>query len=178
MKHCYCCGQTKPLEAFGKNKRKKDGLSTECRECKSKQDAAYREKNNEKVKEQKRKAYHEARDKHGRLEWSEWTAIRKENAVGDQILKNIHNHKRRSLMRKQVLTEFDELVFTEAYDLAKKREQTTGIKWHVDHIVPIFYKQACGLNNAFNLQVVPAEWNTRKSNKSMDTYWPLAKEPT
>lgn len=174
MKKCYKCGETKTLDCFGKNKHKKDGFSDECKGCKSLQDAAYREKNEERIKAQKNKAYHDARAVHGRLPWAEWAAVRKEQAVGDQILKNIHNHKRRTLMRKTKLTELDDLIFIEAYDLAKRREELTGTKWHVDHIVPIYHKEACGLNNGFNLQVVPATWNVRKNNKSMATYWPTS----
>jgi hypothetical protein len=175
MKTCYKCNCEKPFEAFGRNKAKKDGYADECRACKSKQDALYRQNNDEKVRAQKRQAYHDARPQHGRKTWEEWAALRKENAVGDQVLKNIHNHKRRALMRKTPMSELDELVFQEAYNLASKREQVTGTKWHVDHIVPIFYKDACGLNNAFNIQVVPASWNTKKSNKSMAVFWPASK---
>lgn len=176
MKTCYKCGCEKPFEAFGRNKAKKDGYADECRACKAAQDALYRQKNAEKVKERKRQSYHDARPKHGRKTWAEWSAFRKENAVGDQVLKNIHNHKRRTLIRKQEMSELDELVFQEAYDVAAKRKEVTGFDWHVDHTVPIFHKEACGLNNAFNVQVVPASWNTKKSNKTMEHYWPTNKE--
>ena len=40
MKVCNACGIEKPLDAFNKNKRRKDGLSGKCRECES----AYRRK--------------------------------------------------------------------------------------------------------------------------------------
>ena len=35
MKICYKCKQLLPLENFGKNKSKKDGLQCECKTCKS-----------------------------------------------------------------------------------------------------------------------------------------------
>ena len=50
-KYCYKCQETKPFDAFGKNKSKKDGLSTECRECKRQGDKAYYIANSEKVKQ-------------------------------------------------------------------------------------------------------------------------------
>lgn len=61
-----------------------------------------------------------------------------------------------------------ELVESEAFDLAKRREKATGTKWHVDHVVPLQSKLVCGLHNEFNLAVIPAIKNHRKNN----LYWP------
>lgn len=33
MKHCYGCNQHKPPEEFHRNRRRKDGLNDECKEC-------------------------------------------------------------------------------------------------------------------------------------------------
>lgn len=33
MKRCYRCGADKPLEGFVRNKSKKDGRTSECRDC-------------------------------------------------------------------------------------------------------------------------------------------------
>jgi len=56
----------------------------------------------------------------------------------------------------------------EAYRLAKLRTQLTGVKWDVDHVVPIRSSLVCGLHAHTNLQVVPRLVNQRKSNR----YWP------
>jgi hypothetical protein len=45
MKYCYRCKQELPESAFGKNKAKKDGLSTECKQCKKICDAEYHKRN-------------------------------------------------------------------------------------------------------------------------------------
>jgi hypothetical protein len=65
--------------------------------------------------------------------------------------------------------EFDQLVFEEAYSLAALREAEIGFEWHVDHMVPLRAKKACGLHCADNIQVIPAEMNLSKNNKMILT---------
>ena len=56
----------------------------------------------------------------------------------------------------------------QAYELAEWRTQITGIRWNVDHIVPLISPKVCGLHVHANLQVIPEAANFRKSNK----HWP------
>ena len=73
---------------------------------------------------------------------------------------------RRSLERN--LSELDQLVVEEAYNLAKIRRELLKSDWHVDHIIPV---SKGGLAIANNLQVVPASWNRSKSNLHQHTFW-------
>lgn len=56
----------------------------------------------------------------------------------------------------------------EAYDIARRRTEVTGIQWEVDHIVPINGKTVSGLHVEHNLQVITREANRTKGNR----HWP------
>jgi hypothetical protein len=65
--------------------------------------------------------------------------------------------------------ELDELVMIEAHDLAKLREAATGIRWEIDHSIPLAAKEACGLHVGANIQVIPAAMNRAKRNRVVMT---------
>lgn len=56
----------------------------------------------------------------------------------------------------------------EIYHLAYLRTKMTGIKWEVDHIVPLNSPVVCGLHVEHNLRVIPAVINNAKNNKLME----------
>lgn len=53
----------------------------------------------------------------------------------------------------------------EMYQEASRISERTGIKHHVDHIVPLANKVVCGLHVEYNLRIIPASLNHKKNNK-------------
>lgn len=166
MKKCYSCLETKDLTCFYKHKGMKDGHLNLCKACHYAKVKENRKANPNSRKEE----WARHRIKNGLKTREEYFQYRKENAVGQKIRSKRYSHKRRLQTNNYVFTEFDEFVQTEAYILIGLREKSTNIKWNLDHIIPLNYKEACGLHTAFNFQVVPASWNFKKGNRNMDTW--------
>lgn len=141
---CRDCQETKESCHFVKNKTFSHGIDTLCLMCNQKRVKQYRAagKANRTLESQRRYKKHP----------EQFTS---------------YSAKRRAVKRNAVpnwLTEWDEFVIDELYDLAQKRTKTTGILWHVDHIIPLQSKLVCGLHVPANLQVIPAKDNLRKGN--------------
>ena len=126
--------------SFYRKKTTKDGRSGVCKPCKIKQVTLARKKPHRKDAE--------------------------------RLRDRVYSHARRAKarLRPTTLTELDRFVLKEAASLAADREKTTGIKWHIDHIMPLNHKIISGLNCANNIQVVPAYWNMAKGNRNCNEF--------
>jgi len=120
----------------------------------------WRENNREKCAETQREWNEKNREKRNKLS-SKW---RSENRETMASLKA----KRRADMLQRTpkwLIKDDFWMMREAYMLAKLRTKATGIAWHVDHIIPLRGEFVSGLHTPYNLQVIPAIDNLKKSNR-------------
>ena len=77
-------------------------------------------------------------------------------------LVNAATAKRKAHIKQATPPWANEFFIAEAYDLAAKREQVCGGKWHVDHVIPLRGKLVSGLHVETNLQVIRAGVNQRK----------------
>ena len=198
MKTCLKCKEDKPLDAFRFQASGRDGLRASCKTCESayrkqyrnganrdailarerKYVAAYRTQNPEKCLEAKRKYYDSEKGKaskqreeaaykaSGKRRLSELR--RAQNPLSEARLQARlrYQHKKRASMKS--MGELDKFVLTEAIDLMRLRKKLLGTSWHVDHIKPI---AKGGLTTHDNLQVVPALWNRRKSDKHQQRFF-------
>ena len=149
---------------------------------------AYREKHKEKNKEyfrqyqKERKKDEEYRKKENErtLAWYHANFEKnkdKKNArnrawrANNKGIINFHTNKRYTAKKQRLpiwLTKENELQIKAMYMLASFLNKSTGVQWHVDHIIPLQGKNVSGLHVPENLQVIQGSLNNRKSNKFID----------
>ena len=66
------------------------------------------------------------------------------------------------------LTKFDLDYIKHLYIQAKELEKLDGIKYHVDHIIPLINDIICGMHVPWNLQILTASENMSKKNKIIE----------
>ena len=72
---------------------------------------------------------------------------------------------KKKLARPKWLSKEDKAKISELYKLRNQLISETGMRHHVDHIVPLQHKSVCGLHVPWNLQILTEEANLSKSNK-------------
>lgn len=130
-----------------------------------KDDAAY---------QQRRADYHETHRNRLNALRNARNALPDARAAKAQIKRDLrhiytaYEHKRRAQALRAVpawFGEFDNFVMNESIELCRLRAKATGVEWHLDHMIPLLARAACGLHCAANVQVIPERLNRRKNNK-------------
>jgi hypothetical protein len=129
--------------------------------------------NGEKIKAAERAAYHrlspeEKRARAAKQRESSRDAIRaaaKRWAQRHPDKKNAATAQRRAARLRAMPPWVDKAALRQVYAERSRIQRETGEKYHVDHIIPLRGADVCGLHVPWNLQIIPALDNARKSNK-------------
>ena len=179
MKTCSTCNCDKQESEYSVRKASPDGLSYICKACASVERKAryaarrdielaqmreYTARNKEKIAEYQKAWAVNNKDKCNRNA----VAWQKRNPEKVKVSKrNIQGRRNAAKANATPIWsgELSDFVAQQANELASMREATTGVKWHVDHVVPLRGTYVCGLHVWNNLRVISAIENMRKSNR-------------
>lgn len=174
-KKCSKCKKSRLYSQFSKNRSAKDGRQNQCKIC-----VKHRIEANKEQIAIKKKQYYED-NKEQRLDYRKQYAecnkeqitqyqkhYRKQYCKTNSAKINAHAAKRRAIKLRatpQWLTKEHFLEIEDLFICAKMFRLYTGQEYHVDHIIPLKGKNVCGLHVPWNLQILEASENIRKSNK-------------
>jgi hypothetical protein len=169
-KACTKCGEEKEFTEFSRKGKSLFGFVNYCKSCK----AEYTRDHNKKFPDKKKDA-----DKNYYLN----NADRIKGAVKVYAKENKDSlrpkHLARTVKRRveklnrtpKWLTDSDFKQIKCMYELSDRLSSCLGIRFHVDHIIPLQGREVSGLHTPNNLQVIPAIINLQKGNK-----WELCKQ--
>lgn len=155
-KICTICKTEKTVTEFFKRKKSKDGFESKCKSCKTE----YANVNKERIANyisEYQKANKEQVNKRN-------AAYKRNNKSKIASL----TAKRKSIKLQSTPSWFEYDLVEEVYSQCKQLTDSTGIKHHVDHIIPLQSDLVCGLHCLANLQILTAEENMTKNNRR----WP------
>jgi len=156
---CVECNKTRALQSYHKNKTLKSRKFLTDEE-KKQYHRNWVEKNRDRIK----KRHAEWRDKNRKKINQRFKKWRNENKEHFAAYQNAYNAIRRKGCKQNISKPFLSKIKS-IYVKRDKIIKSTGIAHHVDHIVPLRGKNICGLHVPWNLQIITAEENQRKSNK-------------
>tara|TARA_R110000744_G_scaffold19915_1_gene52363 strand:+ start:1407 stop:1874 length:468 start_codon:yes stop_codon:yes gene_type:complete len=147
LKCCVCKGFL-PVSHFWKATKRKRGYQDTCKHCcrdyarsRYHNDPAFKAMVNSKGRQHRK----------NRPEYYTQKAAERKARVGRQTPSWLTLSQKKEIL--------------DMYSQAKLKTEETGIPHHVDHVVPLRGKVVSGLHVPWNLQVITAEENMRKSAK-------------
>lgn len=175
QKICIKCTRSKHVSEFGKDKSRKDGLFPYCKECKGISDSKQYQKNPNKVKARtkawklnnpdKKREFNRVYKKCNKEKVNSNTRKYKRK---NRAVTSANTAKRRAALLQRTpkwLKELDYQHIKLFYECADAMTKETGVKFVVDHVIPLQGERISGLHIASNLQVIPARDNESKKNR-------------
>lgn len=175
-KTCNRCGEEKPIGDYLIDHNKPDKrLKNPCKSCRNQYSKVYAASNPEKVKTWRKTG--RARNKKSIAERHRRYKEANKDKFRDYARKHYENNKekhteksvlrktRRELAKPSWLTKENLEEIEYFYWLALDLKISTGLEYHVDHIIPLRGKTVCGLHVPWNLQILSREDNLKKGNK-------------
>lgn len=156
FKTCACCTNTKPVSEFGMlaaSRVKKETVQhykSHCKSCALKQSLnRFYEKRTE-LQDYQREYARRNREKL--------------NQNPEHRIRGSVYSKRTKEATPKWLSKTDKKLISNMYKLAQKLKEEGSVSFEVDHIVPLNSSFVCGLHVPWNLQLLTAEENNRKTN--------------
>lgn len=172
-KQCIRCGETKPLdEGFPRNRRRKDGRDSVCRECHRIANAIYRSSHaeHEKLRQAKYRAENPEKRRGSLARWVKANPERSK-ALHDAFLEAHPGYERLTRARRRArLANADGSHTIEDIQKQYVRQhgrcyycgKDVGEKYHVDHVMPL---AKGGSNGPENLVIACPQCNHQKKDK-------------
>jgi 5-methylcytosine-specific restriction endonuclease McrA len=185
---CNACGIDKLLREFYRSRGSKLGVRGTCKRCDIAakladpsfvaRNVAWMKANPEQASALRKRSYrkHKAKRLQARKEWRARNlamdrAREKRYLQENRPIVYAKNARRRAAETRAVpawLTAIHKAQIQEFYEIAVARTTQTGIKHHVDHIVPLRGEGVNGLHVPWNLQVLTEFENCSKHNKFVE----------
>lgn len=181
---CKICNQQKPEDSYGVYYSKineKFYRKLRCNSCERERGKIYDKKRtesgNSKLRAKKYYTKHKARrlesnkryrnkNKEHVNKWHREYFTKRYNNDSEfkekMRIKSIKTDKRRN--KDSILSKIFIKEILEVYKECRRLTKVTGIRYEVDHIIPIKHKNVCGLHVPWNLQILTKHENSSKNN--------------
>mgnify|MGYP003140093983 CR=1 FL=1 len=172
---CELGNVEQPYSEFYVSKKMSDGYTNVCRTCeKLRSRENYREnradrleqgkaygKNNRHVTRKASKKYYYKNQKQSIQRRLDWNKLNPDRAASNAAAYRARKRQATPTKMPESMREEINMIYSHARDC----QITSGERYQVDHIVPLFNENICGLHVPCNLQVLPADLNASKGNR-------------
>jgi hypothetical protein len=173
LKCCPNCKLSKDHTEYYKNKNRKYGIEGICKLCSSEKGKFWRKANPEKARQLSKKWERNNKEKKYKNEqkWNQsyigklWLRNWRKSNNNKLNFRNRNRQARKNMRLPIWLTEEDKLAMKLMYEFAHELSKETGIKYDVDHIIPLHGKNISGLHCPQNLQILKYIDNIKKGNR-------------